>query len=228
MTAVSFRYDFAEDEQGMNPCAVISRFLREYYPGIVGIESHNKYGEVIKRHMHYHFYFQGDEKETKKFIERTRKHIQRHYQEIGERGKGFYSLTAPDVQDTDRWLRYCLKQVPTVSETFSNPRIKVPDGFDLEFQWMLATEEYQRDREFLSSRRETADKRQTTYQKILASIQDSATKFRDVRHIFDYIIDYYKQEELPVERHKIRSMIDTIALSVGLLSYDEYYRQVMA
>jgi len=228
MTAVSFRYDFAEGEQEMNPCAVIARFLREYYPGIVGIETHNKYGEVIKRHMHYHFYFSGDEKETKKFIERTRKCIQRHYQEIGERGKGYYSLTAPEVKDSDRWLRYCLKQVPTVSEIFSNPRIKVPDGFDLELQWKLATEEYQRDMEFLSSRREAADKRQTTYQKILATIKDTGTEFSDIRQIYDYIIEYYNKEQLPVERHKIRSMIDSIALSVGLLSRDAYYRQVMA
>lgn len=228
-TYVAFRYDFSETEQDRHFCSVISGILGGYYPGTVGVETHNKYGEVIKKHLHYHFEYPGDEKDTKKFVERVRKQIQRANAELDNpRGKGYYSLTMPSVEDFDRWFRYPLKQCESLDDVLRTERIPFPAGFHVAMQWKLANEEYVRDKEFLSSRREVADKRQTTFQKILASIQESKIQFKDVRSIFNYVLKYYREEQLPVERHKIRSFVDSIALGHGLLSEEEYYRQVMA
>lgn len=227
MTPIQFRYDFADDEQTKQPMSVIGEFIQERYPGIFGVESHNKYGEVIKRHMHYNFLHPSDDSvEIKKFLETVRKRFQRAYP---GRTKGYYSITSvPDVKDMDRWFRYCLKQYENFNEVPCIKGFPRPEGFDLETQWKLATEEYIRDREFLSSRREAKDRRQTTYEKIRALIEEEQVQFKSIRDIFNYILKYYKQEMLPVERHKIRSMVDSIALHTGLMTEDEYYRQVMS
>lgn len=228
-TPIAFRYDFAENELNNNPCSIISTYL-EYFPGILGVENHNKYGEEIKKHFHYHFLYPGDSAAAKKFVEKVRKRIQRANveSELGERAKGFYSLTAPDVKDLERWLRYPLKQVESFDKIFVNPRIPVPDGFDIKTQWVCATEEYIRDKEFLSCRREAADKRQTTYQKILGAIDEEKIRFKDERSVFDFVLSYYNREEIPLERPKIRSIVDSISMKHGILSPDEYYRLVMS
>lgn len=229
-TPIAFRYDFAEHELNNDPCSIVASYLGEYYTGILGIEEHNKYGEKIKKHFHYHFLYSGDEVSAGKFINTVRKRIIRANGESpsGKRGKGYYSITAPDVEDLDRWLRYPLKQVPTFDQIYKNTRIPVPPEFDLYTQWTCATEEYLRDREFLSSRREKEDRRQTTFQKILVSIQETNTRFSDMRSICRYIISYYMREELPVERQKIRSMADSIAMMYGILSSDVYIDMILA
>lgn len=74
MTAIQFRYDFTDDEQTMHPMSLISNYLHDRFPGVVGVESHNKYGEVIKRHMHYNFLHPTtDESVATKFVEAIRK-----------------------------------------------------------------------------------------------------------------------------------------------------------
>jgi len=227
-TYVAFRYDFSETEQDRHFCSVIAATVG-YHPGIVGVENHNKYGEEIKKHLHYHFVYPADEKETKKFVERIRKQIQRANSDSDNpRGKGYYSLTTPSVEDPERWFRYPMKQCETFADVLQNPRILNPPEFDVMVQWKLANEEYARDKEFLSRRREVADKRQTTYQKILDAIKESKIVFSDIRSIFNYILKYYRDEQLPLERHKIRSFVDSIAVQYNLISEEEYYRQVMS
>lgn len=227
MTAIQFRYDFTDDEQTMHPMSLISNYLHDRYPGVVGVESHNKYGEVIKRHMHYNFLHPTtDESVATKFVEAIRKRFQRAYP---GRSKGYYSITiVPDVKDRDRFFRYPLKQYEKFSDIPNIINWKYPEDFEVELQWKLASEEYVRDREFLSCRREAKDKRQTTYEKIRHRIEEEKIEFKSIREIFNYILKYYREESIPVERHKIRSMVDTVALTAGLLTEDEYYRQVMS
>lgn len=226
-TYVSFRYDFADHEMDRHFCSVIASTVG-YYPGIVGVENHNKYGEEIKKHLHYHFLYPADEKDTRKFVERIRKQIQRENNSSDNpRAKGYYSLTMPAVEDVERWFRYPLKQCETFSQVLTNSRIPLPPDFNLEIQWKLASEEYARDKLFLSSRREKEDRRQTTYQKILAAIQETKTIFSTTRDIFKYVLKYYTEEELPVERHKVQSIVDSIALKQGLMTEDQYYDIVM-
>lgn len=226
-TNVAFRYDFGEHEMDRHFCSVISSTVG-YHPGIVGVENHNKYGEEIKKHIHYHFMYPADERDTKKFIEKIRKQIQRENASMDSpRSKGYYSLTMPDVEDLERWLRYPLKQCETFKNVLRNDRIPLPPDFDLELQWKLSSEEYQRSKMFLSSRRESADRRQTTYQKILASIEEAKLIFSNSKEIFKYILQYYRDEELPVERYKVQSIVDSISLKQGIMTEDEYYEIVM-
>lgn len=225
-TAVSFRYDFGENEQDKHFCSVISQTLDGYYAGIVGVETMNKYGETIKKHLHYNFLYPADGKETEKFIARIRKRIQRLNAESEfPRQKGYYSLTMPEVKDFDRWFRYCLKQVETFDKVLRNDRIPIPADFDLELQWKMANEEYLRDVEHLSSRRDSADKRQTTLQKLIDLSSDRV--FPSVRSVFDFVLQYYKDEVIPMERLKMRSNIDTLCILRGLITEEEWFRQVM-
>lgn len=227
MTAVKFRYDFTDEEQTMHPMSVVSTYIRDRYPGAIGVETHNKYGEVIKRHMHYHFIHPSeDDKELDRFLGCIRRRFQRAFP---GRSKGYYSITyEADVKDMDRIIRYPLKQYEKVSDIPNIVGWKYPDDFDVAVQWQLASEEYVRTREFMSSRREAKDRRQTTYEKIRQLIQDEDIKFATLREIFNFLLKYYDKEGIPVERSKIRSMMDSIALTVGLMSEDDYYRQVMA
>ena len=50
---IKFRYDFEDESQ--HPYSVLYRMFKEFPTGILGIETYNKYGEIIKKHMHYHF-----------------------------------------------------------------------------------------------------------------------------------------------------------------------------
>jgi len=227
-TYVAFRYDFSETEQDRHYLSVIGATVG-HHTGIAGVENHNKYGEEIKKHLHYHFIYPANKKDTETFVGRIRKQIQRdNSAQDNPRGKGYYSLTMPSVEDPERWFRYPMKQCETFDEVLTNSRTPVPQGFDLRVQWKMAQEEYVRDKEYLSRRREVADKRQTTYQKILASIEESKVVFTDLRSVYNYVIQYYRDEVLPLERHKIRSFVDSIGMKYRLISEEEYYRQVMA
>lgn len=230
VTPIAFRYDYAKHEMNNDPCSIVATYLGEYHAGILGVEEHNEYGEQIKKHLHYHFLYSGDKASAKKFLAAVRKRVQRANDESpsGKRIKGFYSITMPDVEELDRWLRYPIKQVPTFDEIYKNSRIPVPDGFDLHTQWVCASEEYNRDKEFLSSRREKKDNGQSTFKKIILSIQETNTRFSDMRSICRFIISYYMQHELPVERYKIRAMADSIAIMHGILSEDAYIDMIYA
>lgn len=229
-TPIQFRYDFEDTDSVQQPLQVISTFLQEYHPGVLGVENHNKYGEVIKTHLHYNFLYPGNEVDARKFCEKVRRRILRYYADRDVvRNRGFYSIVAKtDIDDLHRWLRYPLKQVASASDIITNIRIKVPDGFDLLVEWQCASEEYARDKEFLSRRREKKDRGQTTFQKILELIQEESKVFVNVRCIFNFVVNYYIDNEIPLERHKIRSIVDSISVMQRLLSYDDYYSQVMA
>lgn len=230
MTAVSLRYDFDDGETDEMVEQIIRRYLRELYPGTLGIESRNKYGETIKRHFHYNFYYPANDKETKKWVETHRRAIQRYNEKKGDdkRGKGYYSLTVQEVDDRDRWLRYPYKQYECWTDLPIVQGICPPEDFNVNIQWEIAHEEYVRDMAFLSRKREAADRRETTFQKILSLIEEEKRVFRTKESIFEFVLDYYMQNEIPVERHKIRSIIDSIALRQGVMSREEYYQTVMA
>jgi len=226
-TPIAFRYDFGESEQDQHFCSVISQTLDGYFPGVVGVETMNKYGETIKKHLHYHFLYPGDKTETEKYVAKIRKRIQRQNADSGApRQRGYYSLTVPEVEDSDRWFRYCIKQVESFDKILRNERIPLPADFDLELQWKLGNEEYIRDREHLSSRRESADKRQTTLQKITQSYTEKKVTFTSIRQVFDFVLQFYDDEGLIMERMKIRGVCDTVARKVGLIPNDEFFRMV--
>lgn len=227
-TAVQFRYDLGEWEQDKHYCGIILSYIGAYYPGIAGVETMNKYGETIKKHLHYNFIFPGDTKTAETFCAKIRKTMQRFNNELAERKRqrGYYSIVPVDVQDWDRFLRYPLKQVETVDKILQNDRIPNPPDFDVELQWKLANEEYLRDLEHLSRRREVEDKRQTTLQKIILSYTDKKLRFATIREVFDFVLQFYDDEGLIMERAKIRGVCDTIARKVGLIPNDEFFRMV--
>lgn len=230
LSTIQFRYDFTAEEQTRNPVCIIGKYLEGFHSGIVGVENRNKWGEEIKRHMHYNFFYEGDEKEAKKFVARVAKRIQRENQELEEkdrRTKGYYScVVVKEVKDFDRWLRYCLKQYDKFSDWVQDPKIKIPINFDAELQWKIGAEEYLRDREFLSRQREKKDRGLTTFEKILDAIREENVVFKNRRDIHKFICDYYNDKDIPIDRLKTQSMMDSISLRCGLMTQDEHYALV--
>lgn len=235
-TYISFRYDY-NDQDDNRPFVITYGYFDEHYKGIYGVENHNKYGEEIKKHFHFNFEYVGDEKQARKFIEKTRKRIQRNNP---ERGRGYYSLVIIKPDCIDRFFRYPLKQYTTLAAAKKDQHT-MPDGYDLNMQWTLSNEEYERDKIFLSSRREKADRRQTTYELIILTCieklghpndnkknaNDNKKNAVSKEQIFDVILDYYEEQGLPVERLKIRSMIDSLSIKYGLMTKAQYFDIVM-
>jgi len=232
-TAIAFRYDLAESESELRPYVHTYALFDVNYPGVWGLEKHNKYGEEIKQHIHYHFEFPGDEKEAEKFIARIRKRIQRANP---ERKKGYYAFKIINVREKTDWLRYPLKQYETLAaaKKHQDPNTSSPDEFDISLQWNLAHEEYERDKVFLSKSREKKDRRQTTYELIMAYMESQNWTMDNKKNaqsakkeLFVMLLAYHEQEGMPVERNKLKSYMDSLMLKYGIISQSQYYDLVM-
>lgn len=222
-TPVSLRIDFLEKQTFQQ--ILVSYFGNEFYSGTFGIEDKNKYGQTIKTHMHYNFIYPADVAETQKYCAKLRKRIQRDNE---DRGRGYYAIKLHlDIENYERWFGYVYKQYEFFEEipTF---RIPPPTGLDQKLAWRIAHEEWENNKHFLSLQREKADRKQTTYAKMLEKINEDKLIFISLRKVFEFIMEYYQTEQIPVERHKIKSMVDSIGLYVGLISRDEYYDMAMS
>lgn len=232
-TAVAFRYDLPDDEPETRPFVITYALFDSNFPGVWGVENHNKYGEQIKTHIHYHFYYPGDEKEAEKFIARIRKRIQRANP---ERKKGYYAFKIINVKEKTDWLRYPLKQYETLAaaKKHQDPNMSSPDDFDIGLQWNLAHEEYERDKVFLSKSREKKDRRQTTYELIMAYMESQNWTYDNKKsaqvakkELFHLLLAYHEQEGMPVERNKLKSYMDSLCLRYGIITKEQYYDLVM-
>lgn len=227
-TAIAFRYDINPDDD-QRPYVITYALFGENYRGVWGMEHRNKYGEEIKLHLHYHFYYPAEEKDAKKFIERIRKRIQRANP---EKERGYYSIKVIDVNEKNDWLRYPLKQYETLeaAKKHQDPNTFSPDDFDIKTQWLLAHEEYERDKAFLSKSREKKDRRQTTYELIIAYIENKNWTYDNTlppknakMELFNMLLDYHTEEGMPVERNKMKSYMDSLQLKYGLITRTQYY-----
>jgi len=216
---IKFRYDFPEDESftDMTPYMVIYRLLKvdtAMPTGVVGIESKNKYGEEIKKHMHFHFI--SDEK-----LETIRRRFTRS---AVEGKKDSYSLALEkDVIDDDRFFRYPLKQYSSPFVYPFSSRIPAPTGFDFSIQQLLANEEWEKGKQILSKNRVKSDSRLTTYEKIIDLIEENSILFFGISGIRHYILQYYLDNNIPPNRSKIIEMSDGIAIRQKIISFDDYF-----
>lgn len=212
---LKFRYDLAENETVL---PVIYRLVKDgnkIPSGILGIEDKNKYGEVIKKHLHFHF--MSEEK-----IETIRKRFNRS---SDPEKKDSYSLCLEkDVKDQNKFFRYPLKQYENI-DNFNNNNILIPSGFDIKIQHLLANEEWNKGKEILSRQRVKSDSRQTTYEKLIELIDNENIKFSSVKEIELYILDYYLKNNIPPKKAMIFDMSDGIAIKQEIISKNDYLRR---
>jgi len=218
----TFRYFFTEGEN--DPINVLYRmFGADENPmpaGILGIETMNKYGEIIRRHMHFHFSSREMLDSIRKRFLRTRrktdddKFIQDDY---------MLAMNA-DTYNPDRCYRYPLKQYsPADFEYKWASRIPVPDNFDIKEQQLCAFEEWDRNKDHHTKKRDKANSRDTIYEKIIKQISEQSVLFTELVQVEYYVLDYFLENGIPPDRSKCRNMADGIGLRAGLLTYDEFY-----
>lgn len=212
---LKFRYDLAENETVL---PVIYRLVKDgnkIPSGILGIEDKNKYGELIKKHLHFHF--MSEEK-----IETIRKRFNRS---SDPEKKDSYSLCLEkDVKDQNKFFRYPLKQYENI-DNFNNNNILIPNGFDIKIQHLLANEEWNKGKEILSRQRVKSDSRQTTYEKIIELIDNENIKFSSIKEIEIYILEYYLKNNIPPKKAMIFDMSDGIAIKQNIISVYDYLRR---
>lgn len=214
MNYIKFRCDLDEDEP---PYPVVYRLFKERLAvGIMGVETMNAYGEIIKRHLHYHFI-------TNEKIETIRKRYVRSY---GDDARPNYSLKLEtDVKDPDRFFRYPLKQyIPDKFLYSFRDRIDIPEGFDVVLQNKLAYEEWNKGKQILTAKAVKNDSRLTVYERIIDKIEKEQKVFCDVNDIKFYILDYFMEEKLPPNKQKIVDMANGIAIAKKIISREEFFR----
>lgn len=217
----TFRYFFTDTEQ--DPMNVIYRMFgseeNPVPPGILGIETMNKYGEIIRRHMHFHFI-------STEYLDSIRKRFLRTRRMDDEKpiADDYCLAMNSDTYNPDRCFRYPLKQyTPAEFQYKWASRIPIPEGFDIKEQQLCAYEEWDRNKDHHSKKRDKANSRDTIYEKIIKQIAEQSVIFSTHYEVQHYVLDYFLQNGIPPDRNKCSNMADGISLRAGLLTYDEFF-----
>lgn len=212
---IKFRFDLLENEE---PYQILNMLCggKPYYPGILGVEDHNKLGEQIKKHLHYHFTSDVESGTLRRRLERT-------YPLFKTRGKGWYSLgQEKDVKDDNDFYRYCLKQYNPENFVYKFDRVPIPQGFELMTQQLLAHEQYEKGKEILTKKRDKDCSRLSVYERIIDKVTLDSPNLKTLTEIKLYILDYFTENSLPPNRLKICDMASGIALLLGVISREEF------
>jgi len=211
-----FRFDLLEDE---HPYQVISLIIdgAKYYPGVLGVETHNKYGEVIKKHIHYHFV-------ADVCAGTLRKRLERNYPKFQERkGSSYYSLSdEKDVKDTDHFFRYCIKQYEPIEFKYEFDRIPIPPNFDMTTQQLVAHEQYNIGKEIICKKREKRDTNLSVYEKIIDKVTNDSPDLKTLTEIKLYVLDYFIENSLPPNKLKICDIASGIAILLRVITREEF------
>lgn len=225
-----FRYDFVEDETDEDVIRTVcgvplgTPTYMAMYPGTVGVENHNAYGDEIKRHMHYHFVLSirpsGFNKKKREIVNRVV-----HKLKAG-RTAGWYSLKEElKIRDFERFHSYTFKQYSGVYE--KPDWCHLPEGLDLAKAVVSSSEEYERNKEFLLAKRAKNDRKQTTYERLLVSYHEKNPTLRTRREAFYFVDDFFDNEGFPPERSKMLSCLDGLCRKAGLMTADEFFDAYM-
>lgn len=232
---VKFRYTFNEDEQHAEAAmpkisellGIITTDQRSYHSRVkyitIGVEQLDKCGENTKKHMHIHMLI--DDK-----LASMRKRLQRYFISVDEKRKGnvLYSLTEEeDVKDPVRFFRYVFKQsgntaYPLENRILCKHQIYPPD-FDVRLQCTIAYEEWMRDCEFNTKKKNDALKPSTKDMlfEYLDKINDTVGKFKTKIEILTAILQYYMQEEKSANQATIMGYLNTALLRYGLMTPEQ-------
>lgn len=181
---------------------------------VFGFEEKDKCGKPT--HPHYHCHFSIDiDKFPKVNIGSLRKKIQRFLKDCQDvrKGNAVYSLTLEnDVLEPERFFRYPLKQGGRVFVNWE----KLPEGFDLELQTVLASEEYHR---MVQENLKKLDKllQPNTKDKLFEYLDElKITPQTPKVKILEFIINYYAQEEKSLNKQTAMGYLNTALIKYGI------------
>lgn len=212
---VKFRFDLLEDE---HPYQIISQIIDgKYYAGILGVENHNKRGEVIKKHLHYHFI-------SDVCAGTLRKRLERNYPKFQDRkGSSYYSLAdEKDVKDKDHFYRYCIKQCEPINFKYEFDRIPLPENFDLITQQKIGHEQYNIGKDIINKKRDKKDGNLSVYERIIDKVTKDEPKLFSLTDIKIYVLDYFIENELPPNKLKICDIASGIAIMLKVITKAEF------
>lgn len=215
MKYAKFRFDFTDDTQ--HPYQILNYMGFKTYPsGILGVESQNAQGALIKRHLHFHFI-------TDENVESIRRRFSRNYPDFKKRGRGWYSLTEEkDVRDVNHFFRYCVKQQEPITFKYEFSRIPLPEDFDLKLQNLLAYEEWSKGKEIMTKKAKENLSRLSVYEKILDIIQKTSPNLFALRDIKLYVLDYFLENNIPPNKNKIIDIANGVAITLGVISKEQF------
>lgn len=211
-----FRFDFTDDAQ--HPYQILNYlgFANGYPSGILGVETQNAQGALIKRHLHYHFVLDEN-------LETIRKRWYRNYPDAKNRGRGYYSLVEEtDVKDVNHFFRYCVKQQEPITFKYEFLRIPIPQDFDLKLQNLLAYEEWSKGKEIMTKKAKENLSRLSVYEKILDIIQKTSPNLFSTREIKLYVLDYFIENNIPPNKNKIIDIANGVAITLNIISKEEF------
>lgn len=211
---VKFRFDLLE---GDIPLQIICQCIGQYYPGVLGVEEHNKYGEIIKKHLHYHFV-------SDICAGSLRRRMERNYPKWEERkGSKYYSLVdEKDVKDKDHFFRYCVKQCELINFKYEFDRIPLPENFDLKTQQLIAHEQYNIGKEIMNKKREKRDGNLSVYERIMDKMTKDKPELFLLQDVKVYVLDYFLENDIPPNRMKICDIANGLAIKLGLITRAEF------
>jgi len=220
-----FRYDIHSEETPEELIRLLSRVAGvEVCPGTFGVEKYNKFGDVTKTHLHYHFVVPEIVGLTPQSLkDKMVYRLKEKYR--FQRAKGWYGLTFEiDVRDRDRFFTYPLKQRDVVWDVEN--WVVLPHDFNLEEGLLLSSSEWKRNVEYLCAQREKKMRSETTYERILAKYEKEQPSLITRYECFIFIYKYFVSEGFPPDKTKIRPILDGLCLKIGLINLDQFYKDL--
>lgn len=119
------------------------------------------------------------------------------------------------------FFRYVFKEshVAGLEELWGNEYFS---GDDLETQMLLATDEYDRERDKLLEKDKKDAEKSTTYDKFLAYIEKNDLSPQNQKDIAMELVKFYVQEKMACNANTMRGYVNTYMLSNNLISYSEW------
>jgi len=177
-------------------------------------EKFNKYGEITKTHYHLNWWLPDL---GIKFSQDTfRKWLNDC---MGLKGSAVYCMRChTDIGDTDRWWRYCCKQIrPLAFQGFTD--------IEIDEYHKLGNDEWEQRKIEKIAMREKLENKNNFRNKLIKHMlkQHKEKPYIMDRDIFCDICRYYKKQHQTCPFKKLDDLVVDIKCEIGMLTYEEYY-----
>ena len=232
-TYYTFRISFCNESYSPSPDEIRERAfdLMANVLGLTGKDMFtwayhtvNSRGYPTTPHIHVHYKDHG--RVSKATIrKRVATHAeQEHSVYGGVKGVKLYSIkdfTDEALKDEKRFFRYVFKEshVAGLEELWGNEYFCEND---LETQMLLATDEYDRERDKLLEKDKKDAEKSTTYDKFLAYLGKNDLSPQNQKDIAMELVKFYVQEKMACNANTMRGYVNTFLLSNNLITYSEW------
>lgn len=212
----------------------LMRSLFEYLKPIratSGLENHDKYGDLVKKHIHYRFQCDKNKNSIAKWLQNTTN------KGLGIKGVGYQLVEYTNdpslcnhnkpksqprlINDIKRWFRYCLKEFP---HSRFNTGFSLPE---LEVMSLLANDERNTNIKYHRERREKMNKKLTLFDRVNAFLNKNILPGKTPTYSWVYIniIDYFVKNNNGVNHNNIKSYTNLYLLKNKFITSQAFFHQ---